>query len=145
VAVTYFFSRNVLGNSPGGNIPWTINQIASAGTNLNLSDVHTFSSNLANQTWLTFTRAAGGRVNLPFTGPASQTLASYGSNFLIQGPPALPSISEANFSATTTNAGPVTGSDNYELRDMVSLTKGRHTLSLAASSLSTRPCSLPTC
>jgi len=130
VSVTYFFSRNVLGNSPGGNIPWTINNNASDGTNVNLADVHTFTSSLTNQTWLTFTRAAGGRVNLPVTGPASQTLASYGSNFLIQGPPSLPSISETNFSATATNAGPFTGSDNYELRDMITWTKGRHTLSL---------------
>ena len=130
VAVTYFFSRNVIGNSPGGNIPWTINQIGTNGTNVNVSDVHTFNANIVNQTWLTFTRAIGGRVNLPVTGPASQTLASYGSNFLIQGPPALPSISETNFSATTTNAGPVTGSDNYELRDMVSWDKGKHNLSL---------------
>ena len=130
VAATYFFSRNVIGASPGGNIPWTINQVGTNGTNVNLSDVHSFTSNVANQTWLTFTRAIGGRVNLPFTGPASQTLASYGSNFLIQGPPALPNIAETNFSATTTNAGPVTGSDNYELRDMVSFSKGRHTLNI---------------
>jgi Carboxypeptidase regulatory-like domain len=128
---TYFFSRNVLGNSPGGNVPWTINQNASDGTNINLSDVHTFSPTTANQTWLTFTRAAGGRVNLPFTGPASQTLASYGSNFLIQGPPALPSFAPSGaFSATTTNAGPFTGSDNYELRDMVSIVKGKHTVAI---------------
>jgi hypothetical protein len=130
VAATYFFSRNVIGASPGGNVPWTINQVATNGTNVNLSDVHTFSATTANQTWLTFTRALGGRVNLPVTGPASQTLASYGSNFLIQGPPALPNIAETNFSATATNAGPVTGSDNYELRDMVSLVKGRHTLNI---------------
>jgi Carboxypeptidase regulatory-like domain/TonB dependent receptor len=128
VAVTYFFSRNVLGNSPGGNVPWTINQNASDSTNANISDVHTFSVSTANQAWLTFTRAAGGRVNLPVTGPASQTLTSFGSNFLIQGPPALPSISETNFSATTTNAGPFTGSDNYELRDVVTITKGKHSL-----------------
>ena len=126
VSATYFFSRNVLGNSPGGNVPWTINENASDGTNINLSDVHTFTPTTANQAWLTFTRAAGGRVNLPVSGPASQTLASYGSNFLIQGPPSLPSISETNFSATATNAGPFTGSDNYELRDMVSMVKGKH-------------------
>ncbi len=128
VSATYFFSRNVLGNSPGGNVPWTINQSASNGSNANVSDVHTFSPTTANQAWLTFTRAAGGRVNLPFSGPATQTLASYGSNFLIQGPPALPTIAETNFSATATNAGPFTGSDNYELRDMVSITKGKHSL-----------------
>ena len=64
-------------------------------------------------------------------GPSTQTLATYGSNFLIQGPNALPNFSPSGaFSATTTNAGPFTGSDNYELRDMVSLTKGKHTLSL---------------
>ena len=128
VVATYFYSKNVLGNSPGGNVPWTINNNVSAGTNINLSDVHTFSPTTANQTWLTYTRAAGGRVNLPFTGPASQTLASYGSNFLLQGPVSLPTIAETNFSATATNAGPFTGSDNYELRDMVSLVKGKHSL-----------------
>jgi hypothetical protein len=129
MAVTYFFSRNVLGASPGGNVPWTINQSASNGSNANVSDVHTFSATTANQAWLTYTRAAGGRVNLPFAGPASQTLASYGSNFLIQGPPALPSFAPSGaFSATTTNAGPFTGSDNYELRDMVSMVKGKHSL-----------------
>jgi Carboxypeptidase regulatory-like domain len=128
LAVTYFYSKNVLGNNPGGNVPWTINNNVSAGTNINVSDVHTFSPTTANQAWLSFTRAAGGRVNLPFSGPASQTLASYGSNFLIEGPVSLPTISETNFSATATNAGPFTGSDNYELRDMVSITKGKHSL-----------------
>ncbi|MGB0080586.1 MAG: carboxypeptidase regulatory-like domain-containing protein, partial [Terracidiphilus sp.] len=128
VVATYFYSKWVLGNSPGGNVQWTINNNVSAGTNINLSDVHTFSPTIANQTWLTYTRAAGGRVNLPVTGPASQTLASYGSNFLMQGPVSLPNISETNFSATATNAGPFTGSDNYELRDMVSLEKGKHSL-----------------
>ena len=128
VAVTYFFSRNVLGNSPGGNVPWTINENASNSTNINASDIHIFSPNVTNQAWLTYTRAAGGRVNMPVTGPATQTLASFGSNFLIQGPPSLPTISETNFSATATNAGPFTGSDNYELRDMISITKGKHSL-----------------
>ncbi len=128
VAATYFFSRNVLNNSPGGNVPWTLNVNASNGTNINVSDVHTFTPTTANQAWLTYTRAAGGRVNLPFSGPAGQTLASYGSNFLIQGPVSLPTISETNFSATATNAGPFTGSDNYEFRDMVSLVKGKHSL-----------------
>jgi hypothetical protein len=128
VVATYFYSKNVLGNSPGGNVQWTVNNNVSAGTNINLSDVHSFNATTANQTWLTYTRAAGGRVNLPYTGPASQTLASYGSNFLMQGPVSLPTIAETNFSATATNAGPFTGSDNYELRDMVSLVKGKHSL-----------------
>ena len=35
LGVTYFFSRNVLGNNPGGNVPWTINENASDGSNAN--------------------------------------------------------------------------------------------------------------
>jgi hypothetical protein len=131
LTVTYFFIKTVQGNNPGGNVPWTINQSAANQTNANISDVHTFSPTLANQTWLTFTRAAGGRVNLPVHGPSTQTLATYGSNFLIQGPNALPNWAPSGaFSATTTNAGPFTGSDNYEIRDVVSMTEGKHSLFL---------------
>ncbi len=128
--VGYFFIRSVSGPNGGGNIPWTINQSAANQTNANISEVHTFNTSTANQAWLTFTRAAGGRVNLPEFGPANQTLTSYGSDFQIQGPNALPSFSVGPFSATTTNAGPFTGSDNYELRDVVSMTKGKHSLFL---------------
>jgi Carboxypeptidase regulatory-like domain len=132
---TFFFVRNVQGAFGGGTtgsqIPWTINQSAADQYNVNLSDVHTFSPTTANQFWFTFTRAAGGRVNLPVTGPATQTLATYGSDFLIQGPNALPNFAPSGaFNATTTNAGPFTGSNNYEIRDMVSLVKGKHTLSV---------------
>jgi hypothetical protein len=130
VAVTYFFVRTVAGPNGGGNIPWTVNQSAANQTNANVSDVHSFNSNIANQTWLTFTRAAGGRVNLPQFGASSQNLATYGSNFLIQGPNALPNFSQGGFTAGTTNAGPFTGSNNIELRDMVTWTKGKHTLFL---------------
>jgi hypothetical protein len=126
--VGYFFIRSVSGPNGGGNIPWTINQSAANQTNANISEVHTFSTSTANQAWITFTRAAGGRVNLPEFGPSTQTLASYGSDFQIQGPDALPAFSVGPFSATTTNAGPFTGSDNYELRDVVNMTKGKHSL-----------------
>ena len=128
VTVGYFFVRSVSGPNGGGNIPWTINQSAANQTNANISEVHTFSPSIANQAWLTFTRAAGGRVNLPEFGPSTQTLNSYGSDFQIQGPNALPAFSVGPFSATTTNAGPFTGSDNYELRDVVNITKGKHSL-----------------
>ena len=131
VTVTYFFIRSVSGPNGGGNIPWTINQSAANQTNANVSDVHTFGPSTANQTWLTFTRAAGGRVNLPQFGPSTQNLATYGSNFLIQGPNALPNFSPSGaFTAGTTNAGPFTGSNNIELRDVVTMTKGKHSLFL---------------
>ena len=130
VTGTYFFVKTASTPSGGGNINWTGNQSAATQTNLNLADVHTFSGTTANQTWLTFTRAMGGRALIPITGPANQTLASFGSNFLIQGPAGLPYLTGAGFQTGNPNAGPVTGSDNYELRDVVSMTKGKHDLSL---------------
>ena len=130
VGVTYFYANTATTPSGGGNINWTGNQSRSKQTNANISDVHTFSPSIANQAWLTFTRAMGGRVLIPVTGPASQTLASFGSNFLIQGPAGLPYLTGAGFQTGNPNAGPVTGSDNYELRDMVTMTKGKHNLSL---------------
>jgi hypothetical protein len=90
--VTYFYINTTSTPSGGGNVNWTGVQSHSGQTNANISDVHTFSANVANQTWLTFTRAMGGRTMIPVTGPANQTLGSFGSNFLIQGPPALPYI-----------------------------------------------------
>ena len=130
VGVTYFFIKTTSTPSGGGNVNWTGDQSHAAQTNANISDVHTFSPNTANQAWLTFTRAMGGRTMIPVTGPANQTLGSFGSNFLIQGPAALPQLTGAGFNTGNPNAGPVTGSDNYELRDMVSLTKGKHNLAL---------------
>jgi hypothetical protein len=130
-AVTYFFIKTKSTPSGGGNINWTGNQSAAAQTNATISDVHTFSPGTANQAWLTFTRAMGGRALIPVTGPANQTLASFGSNFQIQGPAGLPYINVgAGFSTGNPNAGPITGSNNYELRDVVSMTKGKHNLSL---------------
>jgi hypothetical protein len=130
LGVTYFFVKTTSTPSGGGNILWTGVQSHSAQTNANISDVHTFSPTVANQTWLTFTRAMGGRTMVPVIGQPNQTLASFGSNFTIQGPPALPQLTGAGFNTGNPNAGPVTGSDNYELRDMVTLTKGKHNLSL---------------
>ncbi|MGD0682809.1 MAG: TonB-dependent receptor [Terracidiphilus sp.] len=131
VEVTYFYSNTASTPSGGGNINWTGNQSRSKQTNANISDVHTFSPSTANQAWLTFTRALGGRVLIPVTGPGNQTLTSFGSNFQIQGPAGLPYLNvSAGFSTGNPNAGPVTGSNNYELRDVVSMTKGKHNLSL---------------
>ena len=124
IAVTYFFiktTQNAFGN---GNFTWDVNQSFTDQTNANISDVHTFSANTANQAWLTFTRAAGGRVNLPTT-----NVGQFGSDFTIQGPSALPQFNVSGyFTVGGALAGPVTTSDFYSLRDMVSMTKGKHTL-----------------
>jgi hypothetical protein len=136
LTVTYFYVKTLQTPTGGGNINWTGDQSGSSQTNANIGYVHTFSPSTTNQVYLTLTRAMGGRVLLPISnsgtplGNGSQTLTSFGSNFLIQGPAGLPSITGAGFSTGTPNAGPVTGSDNYELRDVVSITKGKHSLSV---------------
>jgi hypothetical protein len=125
VAVTYFFVKTTQDAFGGGNIaPWSINRSYTNQTNADVSDVHTFGANTANQAWLTFTRAAGGRVNLPTT-----NAGQLGSTYTIQGPSTLPDLNVSGyFRAQNSLAGPVTTSDYYSLRDMVSMTKGKHNL-----------------
>jgi hypothetical protein len=124
LAMTYFFVRTTQNAFGNGNFTWDINQSYTNQTNANISDVHTFGPTTANQLWITFTRAAGGRVNLPTT-----NLEQLGSSFTIQGPSALPQLTVSGyFGVGGALAGPVTTSDFYSLRDMVSMTKGKHTL-----------------
>ena len=126
VAATYFFVRTTQNAFGGGNIsPWTINQSYTNQTNANISDVHTFGPTTANQAWLSFTRAAGGRVNLP----SAVNAGTLGSNYTIQGPSTLPDLNvNGFFHAQNSLAGPVTTSDFYSLRDMVSMIKGKHSI-----------------
>ena len=142
VAATYFYIKTTQNGYGGGNIPWSINQSYTGQTNANLSDVHTFSSNTANQAWITFTRAAGGRVNLPTT-----NIGQLGSSFTIQGPSALPQmIISGAWSAGGSLAGPVSTSDFYSVRDMVTHDREADTpLTLAVNSPWTRISSQPTC
>lgn len=125
LAVTYFYlntTQNAYGN---GNLIWDINQSYSKQQNANVNDVHTFSPTTVNEVWLGFTRVAGGRVNLP-----AVSLGDLGSNFTIQGPKALPELTVSGyFSVGGALAGPVTTTDYYSLRDLVSMTKGKHSLS----------------
>ena len=133
VTVTYFYVNTTSTPSGAGNVNWTGVQSHAGQTNAVVADAHTFNPSTTNQVWLTFTRAMGGRTLIPVTGPGNQTLGSFGSNFAIQGPAGLPYLNiSGGFNTGNPNAGPVTGSDNYELRDVVSLTKGKHNLSVGA-------------
>ncbi|HLJ79753.1 MAG TPA: carboxypeptidase regulatory-like domain-containing protein [Acidobacteriaceae bacterium] len=124
LSFTYFFIRTTQNAFGNGNFNWDVNQSYTNQTNANISDVHTFSANTANEAWFTFTRAAGGRVNLPTT-----NIGQLGSTFTIQGPSALPQLNVSGyFSVGGALAGPVTTTDFYSIRDMVSMVKGRHSL-----------------
>ena len=128
LSATYFYlssTQNAYGN---GNFLWDTNQSYSKQQNLNLSDVHTFSPTTINQGWFNFTRVAGGRVNLP-----QASLGDLGSNFTIQGPKGLPELTVSGyFTVGGALAGPVTTTDFYSLRDLVSMNKGKHSLNFGA-------------
>ena len=85
VAASYFYLKSTQNAYGGGNIPFTINQSYAKQTVVNISDIHTFSAETANQAWFTFTRVAGGRANLPTVG-----MDDLGSTFTTQGPKTLP-------------------------------------------------------
>jgi hypothetical protein len=124
LSATYFYLKSTQNAYGNGNLIWDINQSYSTQQNANVSDVHTFGPTTVNEVWLGFTRVAGGRVNLP-----AISLGDLGSNFTIQGPKALPELTVSGyFSVGGALAGPVTTTDFYSLRDLVSMTKGKHTL-----------------
>lgn len=105
-----------------GNIPWSIQQFSWRQHNANVSDTWSLNPNMVNQVWLGYTRNFGGRLNLPQT-----SLTDLGSAAFIQGTPSLPQISVTGlFSLTQAIAGPVAGTNYYSLRDVFSLTHGRH-------------------
>jgi hypothetical protein len=126
VAVSYFYlntTQNAYGN---GNIPYLTNQSFAKQQVVNMSDVHTINMTTANQTWFTFTRVSGGRVNLPVVG-----MEDLGSKFTTQGPKTLPELTISGyFSAGGALAGPTSDTSLYSLRDMVSKSKGKHTLAM---------------
>ena len=129
VAVSYFYlktTQNGSGNaSTSGPFVYTINQSLATQQVVNISDIHTFSATTANQGWFTFTRVAGGRVNLP----AGIGMDDLGSTFTTQGPKTLPQLVVSGyFNVGGALAGPVSTTDLYALRDMFSITKGKHSL-----------------
>src|SRR5260370_27259298 len=86
------------------------------------------SSSLAYRVWLGYPRNIAGRVNLP-----QSSLGDLVLEFTIQGPHSLPQTSVTGFfTAASAIAGPSAGSNFYTVRDVVSYTHGRHSLSFGA-------------
>ena len=124
LAATYFYLKSTQNAFGNGNLIWDTNQSFSTQQNANISEVHTFGPTTVNEAWLGFTRVAGGRVNLP-----AISLGDLGSNFTIQGPKGLPQLNVSGyFNIGGALAGPVTTTDFYSLRDLVSMTRGKHTI-----------------
>jgi hypothetical protein len=110
----------------GGNLPWANQQFKWTQHNVNVSDTWVVSTNKINQSWFSFNRNFGGRLQLPAT-----SLTDLGSSAVIQGTPSLPQITVSGF-FTLSNAigGPTAGGDFYSARDLFSWTRGAHAFKL---------------
>ena len=104
---------------------WSYSNYVARQQNANISDVWTVSSRTINQIWASYTRQFGGRVPVP----GNSTLANFGSDFGISGSPSRGQISISNwFTLGQAITGPKVGTNDYVLRDVLSTTRGRHTL-----------------
>ncbi|PWU08137.1 MAG: TonB-dependent receptor, partial [Terriglobia bacterium] len=82
---------------------------------------------MVNNVWASYTRMKNTRTDTP-----EQSLANFGSTFSPQGAPGLPNIGVTGYwNMRNANAGPA-GTDAYALRDLVTLTRGSHTLQMGA-------------
>ena len=138
LTLSYFHQTGDYLVNPGGNniLNWSTHDYNFLQHNANIQHVWTLTGSTVNQLYFGYTRLLGGRVASP-----SESLAAYGSKFQEQladgsicGPTAQAGCSRPQFGVagwfTAGNAitGPVTGNNVYLSRDVVSTTKGRHTI-----------------
>jgi outer membrane receptor protein involved in Fe transport len=138
LTLSYFHETGDFVVNPSGNniLGWAVHDYKFAQHEANIAHTWTITNNMVNQLMLNYTRLIGGRVPSP-----SESLAKYGSAFAEQLPNGdiCPPAGEAGcsrpqlavsgwFTAGNAITGPVTGSNVYALRDVVSFTKGKHTL-----------------
>ena len=106
---------------------WAISNYSYRQQTANASDVWTHGS-AVNQVWLSYTRMNAGRASQPAT-----SLADYGSELNVQGPPQLAQIAVGGFFTLGNQiSGPVAGTNVYGLRDVYTMTHGKHTLFFGA-------------
>jgi len=138
LTVSEFYQKGLYLQNPSGNniLGWTTDHFAYTLHVANVAHVWTITNNTVNQVMFNFTRLIGGRSPSP-----SDSLATYGSAFNEQLPSGTicgatpvsgcsrPQLApSAWFTAGEAITGPVTGSDVYAIRDVVSSTHGLHTL-----------------
>jgi outer membrane receptor protein involved in Fe transport len=138
LALSYFHQTGDFVVNPTGNniLGWVVHDYKFAQHEANVAHTWTVSNNTVNQLMLNYTRLIGGRVPSP-----SESLAKYGSTFAEQLPNgsictaageagcSRPQLAVTGwFTAGNAISGPITGSNVYALRDVVSSTHGQHTL-----------------
>ena len=121
---TYGSNVEPISGGGGGNIPWSSRRFDWKQHNLTVNETWTVSDRTVNEFTANYVRNFGGRLNTP-----AISLADLGSKFNIQGPKSLPRISVSGyFTLGEAIAGPVAGSNYYGLRDVIAMSRGRHSL-----------------
>jgi hypothetical protein len=138
LTLSYFHQSGDFVVNPSGNniLGWVVHDYKFNQHEANVAHTWTLNNTTVNQLMLNYTRLIGGRVPSP-----SESLAKYGSTFAEQLPNGdiCPPAGEAGcsrpqlqvtgwFTAGNAITGPVTGSNVYAIRDVVSSTHGKHTL-----------------
>jgi len=130
LTLSYFLYDYNIKINPGGLTPqWTHSNYATKQQNANISDTWTMNERTVNQVWLSYTRQAGGRNPVP----NNSTFADFGSDFGISGSPSRGQVAVPSwFTLSQSITGPKAGTNLYAFRDLLSTTRGKHTLSMGA-------------
>jgi len=108
-----------------GNIPgWVSRKPDSSQLNVSIGDTWTVNGTTVNVLRASYLRSAQTRLNLP-----EISARDLGSEFEIQGPRTLPRILvNGRFDMSVAIAGPFAGGNNYHIRELLSLIRGRHSI-----------------
>jgi len=131
LTLSYFLYDYSIRSNPGGLTPqqWSYSNYATKQHNANVSDTWTLSPRTINQAWFSYTRQAGGRIPVP----GDSTFGDFGSDFRISGSPSRGQVSVPSwFTLSQAITGPKAGTNLYGFRDVLSTTRGKHSLQLGA-------------
>jgi hypothetical protein len=127
LSFSYFLlNYKVVVNLGGMTQAWSSSQYANKQQNANVSDTWTVSPRTVNQFWVNYTRQNGGRNATPAT-----TLADFGSDLGVVGTPSRSNIGVSGvegFTLAQAITGPKAGANVYGVRDVLSTTRGKHSL-----------------
>jgi hypothetical protein len=114
-----------------GDLPWVSRNFNWRQYNYNTNYTWVLSPTKINEFRAAYIRNFGGRVNFP-----AISLGDLGSRFQIQGPPSLPQIQVAGrFNMNSAIPGPVAGSNQYQIRNIFSITTARHSLRVGGEAI----------
>jgi hypothetical protein len=121
---SFFYSTGADITGLIGNVQWVDRRFQWSQYNYNFKETWIVSPRKINEFRVAYIRNFGGRVDLP-----QISLGDLGSKYQIQGTPSLPQIQvSGRFNLNSALAGPVAGSNQYQVRDILSINTGRHNI-----------------